>query len=98
MIGKEPIRNSRCTTLMMGLRLQMIPDFSLEATLHDPRVDGTEIDLLDRETGEFTHAYHRRLCGACAKEAEVTPNRLGEVIAGSVDTTGEPATRVITEG
>jgi hypothetical protein len=74
MIGKEPIRNSRCATLMMDLHLQMIPDSSLEATLHDLRVDGAEIDLLDRETGEFTHASHRGLFEACAKEAEATPS------------------------
>jgi hypothetical protein len=98
MICKEPIRNSRCATLMMDLHLQMLPDAFLGATLHDPRVDGAEIDLLDRETGEFTYASHRGLSDACAKEAEVTPNKLVEGIAGGVDTRKEPATRVRTEG
>jgi len=82
MISKEPIRNSRCATLMMDLHLQMIPDSSLEATLHDPRVDGAEIDLLDRETGEFTYAYHRGLCEACAKEAEIPPTSWAKRLQG----------------
>ena len=90
MIGKEAIRNSRCTTLMVDLPLQMILDSFLEATLQDPRVDGTEVYLLDEETGELTYACHRGLSEACLKEAEATPVRLGEGVIGGVAATGEP--------
>ncbi|MBE9500983.1 MAG: GAF domain-containing protein [Dehalococcoidia bacterium] len=90
MIGKEAIRDSRRTRLMMDGPLEMILDSTLEATLQGSKVDGAEIYLLDEEKGELTYACHRGLSEACVKEAEATPVRLGEGIIGSVVFTGEP--------
>ncbi len=89
-MGKEAIGNPRCTRLMVDDPLVMILDSFLEVTLQDPRVGGSEIYLLDRETGELTYACHRGLSEACVKEAEATPVRLGEGIIGGVASTGQP--------
>ena len=90
MIAREAVKNSRGTRPMMDVLLVMFLDSYLEAALKDPRVDGAEMYLLDRETGDLTYACHRGLSEACVREAEATAVRLGEGIIGGVASTGEP--------
>jgi len=57
--------------------------------MQDPRVEATEIYILDGQRGELIHAFHRGLSEECVAEARATPIRLGEGIIGNVASTGE---------
>ncbi len=74
-----------------SLPLETILNMALEATLQDPRVEAVEIYLVDEERGELTYACQRGLSDQCAREAQVTPIKLGEGIIGRVASLGEPA-------
>ncbi len=67
----------------------MILTTILEQTLNDTRLDAGEIYLLDENTGELNHAYHRGLSPECVEEAKGLPVKLGEGVTGHVAVQGE---------